>query len=124
MTTESSQSNRTSTATSTADNRVAADHGAIVVRDGSVSVTDGGAIEMAGDVSERAIDLAGDVAIEAFDFSNGALIEGASLLTESVRASNDALFEIIQADRTEEAQLASQLFRLGISAAAFVAVAL
>ncbi len=100
---------------------MAADNGAIVVRDGSVKVIDGGAIEMAGDVSERAIDLAGDISFEAFDMTQDALAQGANLATESLRSSNDALAQIIERDQSEETQLATQIVRLGIPAVALVA---
>ena len=123
MSSNAQNSNRTSTQTSTSDNRVAADNGAIVVRDGSVQIVDAGAIEMAGDVSEMVIDLAYDVSSDAYGFSELALREGADLAFQSMQSSNDALAQIIERDRSEETQIANQLIRLGIPAAAFAVVA-
>jgi hypothetical protein len=111
--TNSEQSNRTATTTSTADNRVAADNGAIVVGDGSVvEVIDGGAFALVGDLSER-----------AFDLADGAIFDGVNLAADAMQSSNDALAQIIERDRSEDTQLASQLIRLGIPAVAIVAAA-
>jgi hypothetical protein len=106
MGSSSRSSNRTSTTTNTTtiDERVAADQGAIVTR-GNVTVTDSGAIALAGEVSEQAINFGGDLA------------------RESLASTTETLAQIINADRAEETQLADQLIRIGIPALVVMVIA-
>ena len=84
MSSRSSSENRSSneTITSTIDNRMAADGGSIVVRDGTVNVIDGGAIALAGDLSEIAFDLGNTALNSGTELAAlGGLVAGDALIT-------------------------------------------
>lgn len=106
-TTNQSEYNSTNVTT---DERIAADNGAIVTRAGNVykTVTDGGAIRMAGEVSEAAIDagvlfgrMGGDIADEGFDLARDSL--GSTITT---------LKSVIDQDRDESAKLSERLINM------------
>lgn len=92
-------SNQETTNTSV-DNRVAADNGAIVTK-GNVTVLDGGAIGLAGEIGEQAIDA-------------GILFGrmGNDLASESLGSTIDTLTAVIDQDRDESAKLSEQLVNM------------
>ena len=126
----SSTRSRTTNVTTTRDERVAADNGAIVARDSTVNVIDGGAIALAGDVSELAfegaydvMDLSRDVAFDALGFAKNAQVLAYDLAEAAQDSTNATLERVLMAERAEEAQLADQLIRIGVPALTIAAVA-
>ena len=110
MSSSSTSKNSTVNKTSTVDNRVAADNGAIVTR-GNVKVIDGGAIEMAGDVSEQALDIAGMIGGQAvFD----ALGFAQEVSQSALGTTADALSEIIERERSEASLIMNNLITIGL----------
>lgn len=106
--TSSKTSTTNNNITSTTDARVAADNGAIVNRDGDIQVTDGGAITMAGEVSEHAIDagvLFGEMGREMADRSF-------QLASDSIDTTVEALQAVIDHKDDDTAQLSEQLIKM------------
>lgn len=99
--TSSSSSTTNNNITTTTDQRVAADNGAIVNRNGTVNVTDGGAIKLAGEMAEQAIDA-------------GVLFAGmgVDLAETSMGSTIETLEAIIDAERDDAAQLSEQLINM------------
>ena len=116
-----SSSSRSSTATSTsnADNRVAADNGSIVVRDGSVQVTDGGAFDLAQNVTDEAFSAAEGIAEIGGAFAFDAL----GFVQSNQQETNRLVGAIIDQQRDETTQLSSQLVRFGIPALVIIIIA-
>jgi hypothetical protein len=112
MSSRSSSENRSSneTITSTIDNRMAADGGSIVVRDGEVNVIDGGAIALAGDLSEIAFDLGNTALNSGTELAAlGALVAGDALITaENLVDGGYAFADGLAADNAAITQAALQ----------------
>jgi hypothetical protein len=89
------------------DDRVAADAGAIVTR-GNVSVLDGGAIELAGEIGQGAIDAATLFA----GIGETLATRGLGLADQSMQSTVDTLKRVIEADRDDSAQLSGQLVNM------------
>jgi hypothetical protein len=89
------------------DDRVAADAGAIVTR-GNVSVLDGGAIELAGEIGQGAIDAATLFA----GMGETLATRGLGLADQSMQSTVDTLKRVIEADRDDSAQLSGQLVNM------------
>lgn len=118
-----STTNRTSynSLTNTKDQRVAADNGAIVNRQGVINVNtvDGGAIEMAGEVSERAInaselfaEMSREITRDGLNFSKEIAGESLGLAVTSMGSTIDTLEAVIDRERDDAAQLSEQLVNM------------
>lgn len=109
----SSKSSTTNTSVNTTnDNRVAADNGAIVNRGGTVTVTDGGAIRMAGEIGDKAIDAG--VLFGEMGLSHGRELaeDGFAFATAAQAAQVETLEAIIDRERDDAAQLSEQLVNM------------
>lgn len=89
------------------DNRVAADNGAIVTK-GNVTVLDGGAIALAGELSEAAIDAGVLFGAQGLDIAG----QGFDLAETSLGSTIETLTEVIDQDRAESAKLSEQLVNM------------
>lgn len=147
----SSTRSSSTTNNTTSDERIGAEGEAIVIR-GSGSVTDGGAIEMAGDVSRDSLDTArrlsegvldyagdatgeqldaatdlarlnSDVLMDAAGFVRDGFNESIGIAGDTVAASNAALGTALEASRPESARLAQQLVMIGLPVAAVIFLA-
>ena len=100
---KSRSSNTNTSVTTTTDNRVAADNGAIVNRNGNVTVntTDGGAIRMAGEIGDKAIDAGVLFGEMGFDIA-----------LNSLGSTVETLEAVIDRDRDDAAQLSEQLVNM------------
>lgn len=115
----SSSKSSNATTTNNADNRVAADNGAIVVRDGTVEVTDGGAFELAQNVTDEAFDAANGIAQLGGDLAFDAL----GFVQKSQETTDALVSTIVDQQRTEATQLSSQLMKFGIPALVIIIIA-
>lgn len=100
------------------DDRVAADAGAIVTR-GNVNVTDGGAIQMAGELGEEAFDAAtmfagmgNTMASRGLDAGQQLAARGLGLADQSMKSTVETLQKVIASERDDSAQLSSQLVNM------------
>lgn len=115
----SSSKSSNATTTNNADNRVAADNGAIVVRDGEVNVTDGGAFELAQNVTDEAFDAATGIA----NIGGGLVEDALGFISQSQENTAQLVNQVVEQQRDEATQLSSQLMRFGIPALVIIIVA-
>ena len=141
----SSSSSNSSTSTFQRDARVAADNGALgissegpvrvnIVPDqafnlGRQAVTDvrrvaEGVNDLAEDAIANSLRLVGNTAGDAQDITSQTISAAGGLVRSTNATLADALTRTIEADKTEEGQISSQLIKIGIPAVAIAVVAI